>query len=193
MGTQTKTGNIIVRLIKEEQNGDKSSFKVDTEHGFDRSFLAQKGIWALWGKDKELENYVCLNVGKSVDVGREILYDMSCLTYVSEPDEAELPYIHQFGEGCGFNWNTGETQECLYPFLAQKYDDLIFVFAFDGTDETNASMTRHEIEIAHDYHSLYWRNGSVFKKSVKDTPQINPDRQYEKIRDIQKRFGRKVT
>ncbi|WP_022765227.1 hypothetical protein [Butyrivibrio sp. XPD2006] len=191
MGTQTKTGNIIVRLIKEEQKGDKSCFKVDTEHDFDRSFLAQKGIWALWGKDKELENYVCLNVGKSVDVGREILYDMSCLTYVSEPDEAELPYINQFGEGCGFNWNTGETQECLYPFLAQKYDDLIFVFAYDGTDETNASMTRHEIEIAHDYHSLYWRNGKVFENQKFEDFQIDEVKQFKEIEKIQECFRKK--
>lgn len=183
-----QTGDIIVRLIKEEQTGDNACLKVDTEHCFDRSFLDQRGIWALFGKNKECTDYVCLNVGKSVDVGREILYDMSCLTYVPEPDKAELPYINQFGEGCGFNWNTGETQECLYPFLAQKYDDLIFVFAYDGTDETNASMTSHEIEIAHDYHSLYWRNGKVFKKSVKDTPQISPDKQFKKIRDIQESF-----
>ena len=191
MGTQTKTGNIIVRLIKEEQKGDKSCFKVDTEHGFDRSFLAQKGIWALWGKDKELKKYVCLNVGKSVDVGREILYDLSCLTYVSEPENAERPYINQFGESCKFSWNTGETQECLYPFLAQKYDDLIFVFAYDGTKDINADMNQREKEIAGKYHSLYWRNGKVFENQKSEDFQIDEVMQFEEIEKIQECLRKK--
>ena len=64
---------IIVSLEKED--GHRFEF----QKSFDRRFLAKKGVWVLLGKSHGDSGYVCLNVGKSTDIGREVLYDLSCL------------------------------------------------------------------------------------------------------------------
>ena len=40
----------------------------------------KKGVWVLYGKKDGI--YECLNVGKSINVGSEILYDIACLKFL---------------------------------------------------------------------------------------------------------------
>ncbi len=157
-------GKTIVSLKKRED-----SFEV--QHSFDREFLGQMGVWTLIGKKDIDSKFVCLNVGKSTDVGREILYDLACLIYVkSSSNTSERPYINQFGEYCCFGCNYGETQESLYPYLADTYTELFFILAYKGA--TNDSNRMMEKKIAHKYHALFWRNGKAFERYVFDNPQV---------------------
>lgn len=42
--------------------------------------ILKKGVWVLYGKKDGI--YECLNVGKSINVGSEILYDIACLKFL---------------------------------------------------------------------------------------------------------------
>lgn len=173
--SEIKNGDIIIRL-------EKKGSKLLPQTQFNRSLLAKKGVWVLLGKTAD-NRIVCLNVGKSTDIGREILYDLSCLTFVNTPDNSNRDYINQFGEYCGFQWNTDETQECLYPNLAAKYDLLVFMLAYTGKDsKVNGEM---EYYIAHEYHALYWRNGKAFQKRKRDSFE---EKRFEKIEDFKEKL-----
>lgn len=52
-----------------------------------REYLDKEGVWALFGKKEKTEPYICLNVGKCTNVGKEILYDISCLHNLSFIDD----------------------------------------------------------------------------------------------------------
>ena len=43
--------------------------------------ILKKGVWVLYGKKDGI--YECLNVGKSINVGSEILYDIACLKFAT--------------------------------------------------------------------------------------------------------------
>lgn len=139
-------------------NDIKIIYKKDSENITNKvhNYIGISGIWALFGKKGEV--FECLNVGKCVDVGREILYDVSCL-YNLTPDN--LPdgdeYINQFAESCGFNLKKGQTQEYLYPHISKHYDTIMFVYVYNKSD------SHKEREFAWLTHAKFWRNGSVFK------------------------------
>jgi len=59
-----------IKIIYKEENGKVTINEVD-------NYINKQGIWALFGKREDI--FECLNVGKCIDVGREILYDISCL------------------------------------------------------------------------------------------------------------------
>lgn len=164
---------IIVSLGKAD--GNRFVFR----HPFNRCFLAKKGVWALLGKTNKESGYVCLNVGKSTDIGREVLYDLSCLMLSKSYEETGDIYINQFGEYCGFTSKKGETQECLYPHLAETYDDLVFVMVHECSDSKENG--EKERKIAHKYHALYWRNGKAFKNSQKESFQIDSKNVFESV------------
>ncbi|MBO4701847.1 MAG: hypothetical protein J5625_04195 [Lachnospiraceae bacterium] len=156
---------------------EKEDNKFEIEKPFNRACLGESGVWVLLGK-KSNSTYVCLNVGKTVDIGREILYDVSCLKYVKEPNDASRNYINQFGEDCGFNWKNNETQECLYPYIAKNFSNLTFVVAFESTDKDEKKDV--EKGIADRYKALFWRNGKAFEKS-KDKLDLSKRRSFENL------------
>lgn len=90
--------------------------------------------------------------------------------------DATRPYINQFGEYCGFNWNTGETQECLYPYIAMNYSNLVFIYAHDVSEGDK------EKAIAKYYHALYWRNGKAYENAKSSS--LTYDKKFESIKDI---------
>ena len=66
-------------------------------------YIGKPGIWALFGKKEKV--FECLNVGKCVDVGREILYDVSCLHNLTLKKAGDEDYINQFAEFYDFKYN----------------------------------------------------------------------------------------
>ena len=112
----------IEKIIYEEHDGV-------IETGFKKEYIGMKGVWALYGKESENSDYVCLNVGKANNVGLEIIYDLGCFHYISFSEDGTKRYINQFGDDCGFCYQSGHTQEYLYPYLASKYNALnLFMF-----------------------------------------------------------------
>ena len=85
--------------------------------------ILKKGVWVLYGKKDGI--YECLNVGKSINVGSEILYDIACLKFLGyeENSNAHLKYINQFAEFKDFNYKSKMTQEYLYPYISKTYKE----------------------------------------------------------------------
>ena len=121
------------------------------------NYICKQGVWALYGKKDLNSKYICLNVGKSVDIGREILYDVACMHFLTQSGNGTQEYINQFGEYQGFNSESGWTQEYLYPIL-DEYVEKIFVYVYDK------SCSQHEKEFAWLTKAKYWRNGKAFTK-----------------------------
>ena len=51
--------------------------------------ILKKGVWVLYGKKDGI--YECLNVGKSINVGSEILYDVACLKFLEYEENSRSP------------------------------------------------------------------------------------------------------
>lgn len=145
-----KIGEVI---YEEDKNGLIKKSKI-------QDFMGVEGVWALYGKDVETSKSICLNVGKSKNVGREILYDIGCLHFINSRDDGTRKYINQFGEDCCFKYESGQTQEYLYPIIASRYTLLKFVYV------DNESNKEKEKEYAKKNHAIFWRNGGVYKESV---------------------------
>ena len=82
----------IEKIIYEEHDGV-------IETGFKKEYIGMKGIWALYGKESENSDYVCLNVGKANNVGLEIIYDLGCFHYISFSEDGTKRYINQLLKG----------------------------------------------------------------------------------------------
>lgn len=138
-----------IKIIYKEENG-----KVPINELY--SYIEKPGIWALFGKKEGV--FKCLNVGKCVDIGREILYDVSCLHNLTLPEDGDEDYINQFAEFCDFKYRKKQTQEYLYPHISNlHYDAITFVYVYNESD------IRKEVEFAWLTHARFWRNGRVFK------------------------------
>jgi len=141
----------VSNIIYKEKNGEVENNVY--------SYIGRSGIWALYGeKEGKCE---CLNVGRCADVGREILYDVSCLHNLTFREDGNEDYINQFAEFGGFKYRKKWTQEYLYPYIKMNYDDIMFVYEHDKSD------VRKEKEFAWRTHAKFWRNGSAFK-AVRD-------------------------
>ena len=125
-----------------------------------KSFKKKEGVWALLGRKQGEELFECLNVGKSVDVGKEIQIDLNYLD--GELTVGEIDYINQYAESCGFKYSKNQTQAYLYPVIRQQFEELTFVLISDKSDR--------DIEkcFAWATHARYWRNGRPFQGQKED-------------------------
>lgn len=120
-----------------------------------------KGIWALYGKEEIDSEYTCLNVGKSADVGREIIYDLGCLHHLTFRKDGTEEYVNQFNVDCDFNYISGQTQEYLYPYIALRFRAIKFIYIYD---DNNSQKEREYAEINE---AFFWRNGGAYEVSHK--------------------------
>ena len=97
-------------------------------------YIEQEGVWALYGRKKDEDNWECLNVGKCKDVGKEILYDLGCLHYLPFRNDGTEPYINQFKNDCNLKYKKGQTQEYLYSYIAKEYFELKFIYIHHKSD-----------------------------------------------------------
>ncbi len=138
------------KVIYEEKDGVEVKNSV-----FD--YVGKEGVWALFGRDEEDDAFECLNVGKAKDIGSEILFDVACLHFISFVKDGDAFYFNQFEEPCGFRCKKGiRPQVYLYPFLAENYHELKFVYVHDKSD------IEVEMKYAKDHHARFWRNGRSF-------------------------------
>ena len=138
-----------VKIIYKEENGKATINEIV-------NYIDTQGIWALFGKKGDV--FECLNVGKCIDVGREILYDVSCLHNLVLHKEGNEEYINQFAEFCDFKYRKKCTQEYLYQYISSlHYDAIMFVYVYDKSD------IYKEKEFAWITHARFWKNGSSFK------------------------------
>ena len=124
-------------------------------------YFNKQGIWALFGKKSEEKDWVCLNVGKNKNVGREILYDLGCLFFVPCLKGGHEKYINYSKKYCGFKYNKGLVQEHLYSYIATKYSDFVFIYVHKNAD------LKFEKKFAKEQNALYWRNGRPYKTESK--------------------------
>ncbi len=125
---------------------------------FNPESIGLKGVWALYGKESVKSDYICLNVGKSINIGKEIIYDLGCLKYVDFRQDGNKKYINQFKEDCDFYYKPKQTREYLYPFIQEHYCAFKFVFK---SKKNEASL---EKAIAEENNAKFWRNGGSYSK-----------------------------
>lgn len=143
-----------VKIIYKEENDKATINEVD-------NYIDTPGILALFGKKGDV--FECLNVGKCIDVGREILYDVSCLHNLVLHTEGNEEYINQFAEVCDFKYRKKWTQECLYQYISRlHYEAIMFVYVYDKSDMYK------EKEFAWLTHARFWKNGNAFKSIQED-------------------------
>ena len=142
-----KIGEII---YEESQSGQIINSKLE-------DYILVEGIWALYGKRNGTLKYECLNVGKSKNVGREILYDISCMHFLKIRVDGTRKYINQFKEDCKFMYKAGQPQEYLYPIIASRYSSFKFVYVYDKSDRNE------EKKYAQENKPVFWRNGKPYK------------------------------
>ena len=148
-----------IKIIYKEENGKVTINEVD-------NYINKQGIWALFGKREDIFEF--LNVGKCIDVGREILYDISCLHNILLHKEGNEEYINQFAELCNFKYRKKWTQEYLYQYISSlRYEVITFVYVYNKSDMYK------EKELAWTTHARFWKNGSSFKTAQEDFYEKN--------------------
>lgn len=123
-------------------------------------YIEQEGVWALYGRKKDEDNWECLNVGKCKDVGKEILYDLGCLHYLPFRNDGTKPYINQFKNACNFKYKNGQIQEYLYSYIAKEYFELKFIYIHHKSD------LKVEKEYAKKNRAIFWRNGRPYESTT---------------------------
>lgn len=134
-----------------EENEDGSIKESNLEN-----FMLKKGVWALFGYNRETGEHCCLNVGKSVNIGNEVLYDIACLHYLKSRYDGSKEYISQFKEQCGFKYKTHQVREYLYPYINLRWHSFQFIFIYDKPDKDI------EKKYANENNAKYWRNGRPY-------------------------------
>lgn len=119
-------------------------------------YMQVEGVWALYGKSKKSLKDECLNVGKSMNVGNEILYDIACLHLLKIREDGTENYINQFNEPCDFLYKSRQTQEYLYPIISSRYSSFRFIYIHDK------SSNDIEKSYANEHHAIFWRNGKPY-------------------------------
>lgn len=139
-------------IYEEDKNGQIKVSNLET-------YMNTEGVWALFGKRKDdNSDYICLNVGKTKNIGSEILYDIGCLHFLKYRKDGTRRFVNQFKEEYCLKYESGQTQEYLYPFIAQYFNSFKFVYVFDKSD------INEEKVYAEKNHAQFWRNGGSYKK-----------------------------
>lgn len=143
-------------IYEEDENGNIKESHLE-------EFMLKEGVWALYGINSKTGNERCLQVGKSKNVGNEILSDIACLHFLKLRTDGDNDYINQFKEPCDFKYKSNQVREYLYPYIASQWHSIKFLYVWDNSDKDK------EKEYAHKYSAMYWRNGRPYgvKKSNK--------------------------
>lgn len=145
-------------IYKEDINGNTIKSHIE-------EYMLKNGVWALYGNNRETGEERCLQVGKSVNVGEEIIYDLACMHFLIERKDGDKEYINQFDEPCGFRYKSNQVREYLYPYIKSLWHSIRFVCICDKSDENV------EKNYAKKNKAVYWRNGGSYgvKKIINPT------------------------
>lgn len=144
-----KRGKIGQIIYEEDENGKIKKSNLE-------DYMLVGGVWALYGINRKTSENRCLQVGKSINVGNEILYDIACLHLLKARTDGSKKYINQFKEYCNFNYESNQVQEYLYPHIALQWHSLRFIYIHDTSDR------KVESKYAKNNSAKYWRNGRPF-------------------------------
>ncbi len=147
------------------------------------------GVWALLGKEKDSDLYICLQVGQTVNIATEINENIK---YLSEekPKPIDKKWVNYFGENMfdykdyTKEWN----RKVLYHKIATSYDNFSFVCILKNEEE---KAVREDIEryFAIMTKSRYWRptGRQVKEKNEKEQNDksflIERKKEAERIKD----------
>ena len=133
-----------------------------------------RGVWAMFGicrADNPGRKYTCLNVGKSVNIGKELEVDFQRLERFSV--SRKKVYRNQFNEKM-FDYTEGASrQDWLYKEISEKYEAIIVIIV------SNADIFEVEKYFAYSTKSRYWVSNGRY------SPKRNrlSDDEIAKIRD----------
>ena len=99
------------------------------------NYIQVSGVWDLYGINEETSERRCLNVGKSLNIGNELLYDIACLHFLKSREDGSIAYVSQFEEDCGFKYESNQVQEFLYPHIALHWHSLKFIYVHNVSDQ----------------------------------------------------------
>lgn len=118
----------------------------------------KSGVWAMWGKDTS-NAYVCLEVGQTMDISKELNYDLSYLikdyrkeSKIKEYSARILLEFNKKFDVCKCDSN----RTCAkYRDIASSYFD-VCVYLICNSNETKEERENIELKYAIDNKALYW-------------------------------------
>lgn len=121
------------------------------------------GVWAMFGIDKtgDKHNYICLNVGKSIDVGKEIKYDIERLKSFKECINDSKEYRNQFNEVMFTYPVYASRLDWLYGKIKEKYEEIFWILI--------AEQDSYVIEkyFAYSTKAAYWVSNGRYSSETK--------------------------
>lgn len=145
-----------------KEMGNKFDYKII--NGENVGEFKKSGVWALFGKHKEQrgEGWLCLQVGQTKLIQKEIFADIKLMKFNSNVEE--INYVNQFNEIVFRYGRTPTTRERIYKQIDAKYEKLVFVCIKLSNNKTE--MKEFERAFATKYHAVFWRNGGSYKTGV---------------------------
>ena len=122
------------------------------------------GVWALFGKEKDSDPYICLQVGETDNIAKEIKDNKKYLS--EEPKPIDKKWVNYFGEKMFeyIDYTKEWNRKVLYHEIATSYKERIFVCILKDVEDR---AVRKDIEryFAIKTKSRYWRpTGSQVKE-----------------------------
>ncbi|MDY5213140.1 hypothetical protein [Intestinibacter sp.] len=146
-------------------------------------YYNKPGVWAMFGVPKFIdeEKYVCLNVGKSKCMGKELHKDYQRMSEFSLFKAKR--YVNQFNR-MKFSYPQFATrQDYLYKEIVEKYKSIVTVIITDNAENTYTV----EKYFAYTTESEYWvSNGNYNSNTIVDSSRINEIRKGIDISQIDK-------
>lgn len=160
---------------------DKTLEEIVKEIGFDmiyeknlNKYNGKPGVWIMFGKQKNSDKYICLNVGKTVDVGKELKTDYDRIKKFVE--YKEKIYKNQFNEELFRYKEYASHLDFLYKNIEENYEDIKCVCIHDTNDKNIEKYTALSL------HALFWKNGRSFGE--KNNKKLSNSDIQELINDI---------
>lgn len=160
---------------------DKTLEEIVKEIGFDmiyeknlNKYNGKPGVWIMFGKQKNSDKYICLNVGKTVDVGKELKTDYDRIKKFVE--YKEKIYKNQFNEELFRYKEYASHLDFLYKNIEENYEDIKCVCIYDTNDKNIEKYTALSL------HALFWKNGRSFGE--KNNKKLSNSDIQELINDI---------
>lgn len=169
---------IILELDDKGWNGDLKQFQT-------------AGVWALFGKKKkEIKNWDCLQVAKTINIAKEIKADKDCLVSETNLKNRKKKYINQFGNEM-FSFETSPScREFLYNKIAKEYEFLKFICI--SREEKAEVRTDIEMYFSWKVRPLYWRNGGTYKEDKNFSEEILKEIEKDKLKNIDENLKGKL-
>ena len=131
----------------------------------------------MWGKNKDDNDYTCLEIGESQTIIYELYIDIALLNYglsqfVFLKDTSNVP-CKKLSETFGnfskqfYKVKGEERRTAKYRDIAVNYDELIiYEYCFESTEksESKEARTIQESHMALEYRAIYWnftRNNKI--------------------------------